>query len=304
MATPLAACAPVANSGTISQIIAFPTSLAALRPKCVRWNATCWVADQRLDPFEEYWISRFAFPEHQRTPHIEWCHFASDDTSRVSLYTVFPNLKTSFRAVGVMEKWTDQVVIPAFRKYQVNAGILSTSFNVIRLTGEAEREETLNVNAPDFALREVLTKKNGLQTDDLDGIWTSIRATANSNSAWGFQELFLVTVYHHDSTTNSNHSIEESWRSACTVWDAAVDMSYVPIESVRSQSILTLGAQVGGDQSVRQSSPARPAFRSVPSDVGRKRRHEPSEAMSRQSRFRAVTDLSDPFFDVDQSMEE
>jgi hypothetical protein len=286
MATPLSACIPNAISAVITQILAFPTSLAALKPPVIRWNASCWVADRRLDPFEEFWINQLAFPGQERTPHLEWCHFASDDSSRVSLCVVFPNLKTSFRSLDVMEKWTDHIVIPAFRKNNVSAGILSTSFNVIKLTGEAEREETLNVNAPDTALREVLVKKGGIQSEDLVGIWNCIEETANTNAFWGFRDLFLVAVYHNDASVNTSLSLEQSWNSACSAWDTALDMNYILVESVRAHSAVAFGA-ASAEHAVPQWSPVspqRPEFRSTPSDTARKRRIEASEDISKRSR--------------------
>lgn len=213
----------------------------------IKWNASCWVANQRLDEYEQLHISQYAFRDAQRIPHIEWCHFASDISGKVSMLMVFPNLKTSFRSPEVMEKWTDGIVLPAFRKVGIDGGVLSNSFNVIKLTAEAEREETLNVNAPDTPLSAVLSKRGGMTSEDMHKLWVAIQETANANQSSGFHNLFLVATCRRPSDSTRALPIEEAWRAIAEVWDSAVDMNFVPIESVRANASVTISAQdIGG----------------------------------------------------------
>ena len=153
-----------------------------------------------------------------------------------------------------MEKWTDQVVLPAFRKIGVSAGILSSDFNVIRMTAEAEREETLNVNAPDTPLVTTLTKRGGATAEDLDALWRLIAETANNNAFWGFKDLFLVAVCRHPVKSSQAMPIEDAWRLVANFWDSAIDMRFVPVESVRAHASVMITAQVSIGPSVRVSN--------------------------------------------------
>lgn len=232
---------PQLKSCTIPQLLAFPTNLAAIKTPIV-WNASCWVTDRRLDEFEQTHIS-----QHQGKEHIEWCHFASDRESTVSLLLVFPNLdSTGFRRdEGVMQKWTDEIVLPAFFRAGVGAGVLSQSWKVVRMTAEAEREETLNVNAPDTPLRGVLMKRGGGGVSEVDvtSVWTEIEERANHHASGFFRGLFLVAVCHMDEGFVKEMEVEESWRQIASKWDRAVDMNHVPLESVRAFARVTLGAR-------------------------------------------------------------
>jgi hypothetical protein len=289
MAAPLSNCIPYVKTASVSQILAFPTSLAALKAP-VRWTASCWVTDRRLDQLELLWVGEHVFPGQHRIPHFEWCHFASDSESQISLLVIFPNLRSNFRSEEVMAKWTDEIVIPAFQKHGVSAGILSTSFNVIRMTAGAEREETLNQNAPDTALREVLAKRGGVVEEDLDGIWTSIKEIANGNAFWGFRELFLVATHHQTSGVHDGQlSIEDGWKLASGAWDSAVDMKYVPIKSIRAHARMSLGATLptpSGISSPIQSPTSRATFQNMaPLELSRKRRNDDENVSPKRSKF-------------------
>ncbi|QDS69436.1 hypothetical protein FKW77_005434 [Venturia effusa] len=230
---------PQLQSCTIPQLLAFPTSLAALRTP-ILWNASCWVTDRRLDEFEQAQISK-----HQGKEHVEWCHFASDQDLNVSLLIVFPHLDTGFRNEVVMEKWTDEVVLPSFSGLGIGAGVLSRSWRVVRMTAEAEREETLNVNAPDTPLREVLVKRGGAAVTETDvaNLWVEIRERADRHASGLFRNLFLVAVCRMDDHGAKEMSVEESWREIASKWDRVVDMDYVPVDSVRAFAKVMLGVQ-------------------------------------------------------------
>ncbi|KAE9961523.1 hypothetical protein EG328_002685 [Venturia inaequalis] len=272
---------PKLQSCTIPQLLAFPTNLAAIKTP-VLWNASCWVTDRRLDEFEQAHISR-----HQGKEHVEWCHFASDRHLNVSLLIVFPHLDSGFRNDPVMQKWTDEIVLPAFSKMGLGAGVLSQSWKVVRMTAEAEREETLNVNAPDTPLRGVLTKRGGAAVTEMDvaNVWTEIEERANSHASGLFQGLFLVAVCHMEEGFVKEMEVEESWRQIASKWDGVVDMDYVPVESVRAFARVTLGVQ--SLHSTTFPVPPTPLTSPIhaPPPMARKRKVDDGDDGGKRSRF-------------------
>lgn len=243
IALPLAHATPSAQSCTISELIAFPSSLAALKHG-VKWNASCWVANQRLNEFEQEQIALHAFQGQQRMPHIEWCHFATSIDDTVSLLIVFPQLAKSFRSLEIMERWTDSVVLPAFRATGISDGTLTSNFNIIRMTAEAEREQTLNTFAPDTTLSELLSKTGGLSSQDVHTLWTTIMENANRTVFFdGFKHLFLVAIHRRPMIAPRELPLIEAWREATRAWDNAIDMAFVPIESVRADASVSIMVQ-------------------------------------------------------------
>jgi hypothetical protein len=243
----LASAVPSAQSCTISELIAFPTSLAALK-RGIKWNASCWTAKQRLNEFEQRQIGLYAFRGQQRTPHIEWCQFATDINETISMLIIFPELKTSFRSPEIMERWTDKVVLPAFRAVGASDGTLTSSFKVIQMTAEAEREQTLNDYAPDTTMTQVLSKKGGISPHDMHTMWAHIQENANRTSFFdGFKNLFLVAVFRQPDRSLRSLPMDEAWRSVTAVWDAIIDMNFVPPDSVRADASVTIIAQQIGN---------------------------------------------------------
>jgi hypothetical protein len=210
----LANTTPSAQSCTISELIAFPSSLAALKHG-IKWNASCWVANQRLNDFEQEQIGLHAYRGHQRTPHIEWCQFATDVNDTITLLIVFPELKTSFRNPEIMQRWTDTVVLPAFRTVGIADSTLTSNFKIVQMTAEAEREQTLNDYAPDTTLTEVLSKKGGLMAQDMHSLWVTIQENANKTVFFdGFKNIFLVVVCRSFGSSPQALSVDEGWRLA------------------------------------------------------------------------------------------
>lgn len=232
-----------AQSCTILEVMAFPSSLAALKHG-IKWNASCWVANQRLNDFEQEQIGLHGYHGHQRTPHIEWCQFATDVNDTVAMLIVFPELKTSFRSPEIMQRWTDTVVLPAFRATGIAESTLTSNFKVIQMTAEAEREQTLNCYAPDTTLTEVLSKKEGLTAQDMHSLWASIQENANKTAFFdGFKSIFLVIICRPLGSSSQTLSLDETWRSASLTWEPALDMDFVSTETVRANVAVTLCAQ-------------------------------------------------------------
>jgi hypothetical protein len=280
VALPLSSRIPQLISCTIPQLLAFPKSLAAIKSP-ILWNASCWVADHRLDEFEQAQIS-----QHQGKEHIEWCHFASDRDLNVSLLIVFPHLDTGFRQENVMEKWTNEIVLPSFKTEGLSAGVLSQSWRIVRMTAEAEREETLNANAPDTPLRAVLSKRGGATVTETDfaRVWADISGKANNHPSGFFRDLFLVAVCHMDAGLVKEMPVQESWRQISSRWDRVVDMDYVPIESVRAHARVTLGAPTLNPQAF----PISQTLASSPTEAAptaRKRKVDDHADSGKRSRF-------------------
>lgn len=246
IALPLAHAIPSAQSYTISELIAFPSSLAALKHG-IKWNASCWVANQRLNEFEQEQIGLHAFRGEQRTPHIEWCQFATDVNDTVSILIVFPQLQTSFRSPDVMQRWTDNVVLPAFRAIGIADGTLTSNYKIIQLTAEAEREQTLNTFAPDTTLTEVLSKKGGLSSNDMHNLWAVMQKYASNTVFFdGFKSLFLVAVHRLSRPTSQMLPIGNAWRQATIAWDNVMDMKFVPLQTVKANASATINAHDTG----------------------------------------------------------
>ena len=255
---PLAYATPSAQSCTISELMAFPSSLTALK-QGVKWNASCWVANQRLNEFEQEQIRLYAFSGQQRTPHIEWCQFATDIHDTVSMLIVFPELKTSFRSPEIMQRWTDDVVLPAFRAHGIAGTTLTSNFNIIQMTAEAERQQTLNDFAPDTILTEVLRKNGGLSSQDVHDLWSTIHQNANRTVFFdGFKNLFLVVIYRPPTRSIQTLPLDEAWKAFSSTWDEALDMTYIPTETVRADAQVTISAHHMGTQPTTSANVQRP----------------------------------------------
>jgi len=187
-----------------------------------------------------------------------------------------------------MQKWTDEVILPAFKNVGVGAGVLSQSWRFIRLTAEAEREETLNVNAPDTPLREILSKSRGVSQADLEWVWEGIVKSANGIAFEGFWGCFLVAVCHLDGANLKEVSIEESWRALTGVWDKSVDMSFVPLDTIRAHAKVTLGTQLSNASPIALSdnpTHSQTALSTAPVELSRKRKVDNQDENGKRSRF-------------------
>jgi hypothetical protein len=154
---------------------------------------------------------------------------------------VFPELQTSFREPKILERWTDTVVLPAFRQLGISDGVLTSSFKVIQMTAEAEREQTLNTYAPDTPIVEVLSRPGGMAAQDTHNLWVLIQENANKTAFFdGFKNLFLVAVCRQSTMTAL--PIEDAWQMITHVWDGAIDMNFVPVETVRANASATIHA--------------------------------------------------------------
>lgn len=186
-----------------------------------------------------------------------------------------------------MEKWTDEIVLPSFLKMGLDAGVLSQNWKIVRMTAEAEREETLNVNAPDTPLRGVLTKRGGAAVTETDiaNVWADIEGKANNHASGLFRNLFLVAVCHMEEGFAKEMSVEESWRQIASKWDRVVDMDYVPVESVKAHAKVTLGVQ--SLHLPMFPVPPTPLTSPIhaPPPMARKRKVDDSEDSGKRSRF-------------------
>jgi hypothetical protein len=126
----------------------------------------------------------------------------------------------------------------------ISDGTLTSNFKIIQMTAEAEREQTLNDYAPDTTLAEVLSKKGGLSSQDMHSMWAQIQENANRTSFFdGFKNLFLVAIFRQPERSLRSLPMDEAWRTTTAVWDATIDMGFVPVESVRMHASVTINAQ-------------------------------------------------------------
>lgn len=103
----------------ITEVLAFPRSLAVLRSEILHWNATCW-----LDRFSIPQLTIGKIANYCNTPTLhEWqiCEFKGSQMSNemcsdvpdIRLLVVFPHMKKSFDSEEVQRLWTDKIVLPS-----------------------------------------------------------------------------------------------------------------------------------------------------------------------------------------------
>jgi len=117
---------------------------------------------------------------------------------------------------------------------------------------------------------------------------TTIKEIASTNAFWGFRDLFLVATHHQNAGVHGcQPSIESGWKLTSDVWDSAINMKYVPLDSIRAHAGMTLSASTGsGFSSPIQSPTLRTNFQSMaPLELSRKRRNDNEATSPKRSRF-------------------
>ncbi|KIW04545.1 uncharacterized protein PV09_04299 [Verruconis gallopava] len=286
-----------AYSCAITGLIAFPSSLAVLW-RGIKWNASCWLANQSLDEFEHQQIVEFAFSGQQRTPHIEWCYFASDVEDKVSILIVFPELRTSFRTPEIMQRWTDTVVLPAFRHVGISVGSLTSSFQAIQIAAEdAKRKDASNAFTPETPLVRELSK-TGLSTQDMQSLWTAIQENAHKTPFFaGFRNIFLVATCRQHRGGKQSRTACDGVQSVMTAWDEAIDMNFVPASLVRANTAPTAETNLTDASDGRSDEAANimPAYRpSADSIWESSRKRKASDEIETEKRSRAENGCLQP----------
>jgi hypothetical protein len=226
-----ARCLTLANC-YVTEVLAFPRSLAVFRGGTFSWNTTCWL-DQF--PIPQLAMRKIADHYNNETLH-EWqiCEFKGSPASNeefsqapdIRLLVVFPHMK-SFQSEEVQRIWTDNIVIPSILRHVDNSirQYVPTSYELLRLNSQVKRIE-LGLDVRDtpscFTFR----------SDNLQGIWADIVGKTQQDGFEEFRGAFLVALGQWHPTATLNKSMEGAWKSLTDRWDWEMDMDYIPAETL------------------------------------------------------------------------
>lgn len=215
----------------VTEVLAFPESLAVFRAGVLDWNATCW-----LDRFPIPQVTLRKIGDHCNYPTLherQICEFKGSRLSQaqlphapeIRLLVVFPHMKSFDRKTQRI--WTDNIVLPSIY-HHVGSNIaqhLPTSYRLLRLDSEAARME---------GFRDVgdTPKCVAFQPNSLEGLWDEIVCRSQQEDYEEFRDAFLVVLGHWHSTATFSESTEDAWKTmAERYWDPEMDMGYIPTET-------------------------------------------------------------------------
>jgi hypothetical protein len=228
------------NKCYVTEVLAFPSSLGALRHGILQWNATCW-----LDQFTIPQPTMRKIADHCKTPTLhqgQICEFKGSPWScevaysvpDIRLLVVFPHMKKPFHSEEdneesskeVQKIWTDEIVLPSIYRH-VGSSVakdLPTSYESLRLDSEVKRIELgLNVNDTPLCVT--------FRSDSLDGLWEDIVRKTKRDDFKEFSGAFLVAIGQWPPTATFNESVEGAWKTLADKWDMEMDMNYIPTET-------------------------------------------------------------------------
>jgi hypothetical protein len=124
----------------------------------------------------------------------------------------------------------------------------------------------------------------------MHNLWMLIQENANKTTFFnGFKNLFLVATYRQSSSNIRALPMDQAWRAITTVWDDAIDMSFVPAESLRADASVTINvSHIGGGSRIPansngQSTPYQPTTESI-WESSRKRKVEEDTEVDKRSK--------------------
>ena len=217
----------------ITEVLAFPRSLAVFRRGTFSWNATCWL-DQF--PIPQLAMRKIADHCNNKLPHeLQICEFKGSsmsneqlsDAPNIRLLVVFPHMTKSFDSEEMQTSWTNDIVIPSIF-HHVCSNIrqyIPTNYKLLRLNSEAKRVE-LGLDVGDTPLCF------NFRSDNLDGIWAEIVSKTQQDGFEQFRGAFLVALGQWHPTATLNESVEGAWKSLTNQWDWEMDMDYIPADTL------------------------------------------------------------------------
>lgn len=159
----------------ITEVLAFPRSLAVFRRGIFYWNATCWL---HRFPIPQLAMRKIA--DHCNTTMLhegQICEFKGSPISNeglshapdIRLLVVFPHMKKPFDNEEVQRIWTSDIVIPSVSRH-VDSSVrqyLPANYELLRLNSQAKRIE-LGLEVGDAPLCVAF------RSDNLQGVWADI----------------------------------------------------------------------------------------------------------------------------------
>jgi hypothetical protein len=215
----------------ITEVLAFPRSLAVFRQEIFHWNATCW-----LDfPIPHLAMRKISDHCNNKGPHeLQICEFRGSSASSeeysdapdIRLLVVFPHMK-SFKSRDVQRVWTDDIVLPSIRQHLDSTvwRYAPRSYELLRLESQAERL-VLGRDVGDTP------RCFRFCSDNLEGIWADIVSKTQQDGFEEFRGAFLVVLGKWHPTFTLNKSIEGAWKSLTNMWDWEINMDYVPADTL------------------------------------------------------------------------
>lgn len=223
----------------ITEVLAFPRSLAVFRGGIFHWNATCW-----LDRFPIPQLVMRKIADHCNTATLhkgQICEFKGSPMSiegfshapDIRLLVVFPHMNKPFDSEEVQRIWTNDIVIPSVSRH-VNSNVqqyLPGNYNILRLNSQAKRIG-LGLDVADTPLCVAF------RSDNLQGVWADIVSKTQQKGFEEFRGAFLVAFGQWHPTVTLDKSMEGAWKSLVREWDLEMDMNYIPVETfeVRMES--------------------------------------------------------------------
>ena len=194
----------------ITEVLAFPRSLAVLQSEVLHWNATCWlhrfpiprltmrkIADHCNNPMlHEGQIFEFKGSQRSNETFLE--------VPEICLLVVFPHVEKSFDSKEVQRIWTDDIVLPSIYRH-VGSGTqqqLPTSYRLLRLNTKVNK-----VNKVELGLKIGDTPLCvSFRSDSLEGVWADIVRKTKENGVEEFSDTFLVALgqWHPNATINES----------------------------------------------------------------------------------------------------
>jgi hypothetical protein len=215
----------------ITEVLAFPRSLAVFRQGIFSWNATCWLGF----PIPQLAMRKISDHCNNKQPHeLQICEFrgslaSNEDYSHapdIRLLVVFPHMK-SFKSKDVQRVWTDDIVLPSIYRHLGSnvTQYMPGSYKSLRLNSQAERVE-LGRDVGDTP------RCISFCSDNLEGIWADIVSKTQQDGFEEFRGAFLVALGQWHPTSTLNKSIEGAWKTLARRWDWEIDMDYVPADTL------------------------------------------------------------------------
>lgn len=109
----LSAERPTLDYCYVTQVLAFPRSLAVCKDGILDWNATCWLERFPIPLRTLFKIAGYCNTDPLAEEQICELKGFPHTVPQTRLLVVFPHMKKSFDSEEIQEIWTDKIVIPS-----------------------------------------------------------------------------------------------------------------------------------------------------------------------------------------------
>jgi hypothetical protein len=220
----------------VQQVLAFPTNAACFRR--FFWHATCWLEPVTIGTLPIHIYNRirsqvrpdlgfggplvqlYEFGGPQRYHEADGVAWPRDER----LLLVFPYLEEDILEEARLQKWMEQVVIPAIFE-SLSAATLPhfhhTSMRLIRLNSQAARVEGMK-DVPDTQLDFYL------QPEELELAWQEIQTHSERAGFEVFRGVRPVILGQYSPLRFHGGSPHAAFQELMQEWDHTMRMEYIP----------------------------------------------------------------------------